>query len=206
VVLISESYGDSNRCTPYRGKHDQHAIHIPRSVRVWSQTIHISRGQHIAIFHESPTDLDGSHCSQEKGLPTQSPAHRSTDPRVCTQFLSQANQWSSRLKPSFCRWQATRLTGPISPACNQYVQYLLTEANHRSLIDTGGGYSLEGAGFPYATPQPSQPTVSPFHLRAPPGLQFNHRAPTNQSWVLKNLWLPHGLPTTRPSTMAYNYA
>jgi hypothetical protein len=51
---------------------------------------------------------------------------------------------------------------------------------HRSLIDTGGGYILEGVGFSHATPRPSQSTVSPFHMRAPPDLQFNHRAPTNQ--------------------------
>jgi hypothetical protein len=112
-----------------REKHDQHTTRIPRSTRVWSHTIYISRGQLIATFHESSTDLDGSRCFQEKGLPTQSPAHRLTNPRVHTQFLSQANQWSSRLKPSFCRWQATRLTGPISPACDWYVQYLLTGVN-----------------------------------------------------------------------------
>jgi hypothetical protein len=41
---------------------------------------------------------------------------------------------------------------------------------HRSLINTGGCYNLEGAGFSHITPRPSQPTVSPFHLRAPPGL------------------------------------
>jgi hypothetical protein len=64
-----------------------------------------------------------------KRFPTQSLAHRSTDPWIRTQSLSQVNQWSSRLKPSFYRWQPTRLTGLISPACDQYVQYLLTMAN-----------------------------------------------------------------------------
>jgi hypothetical protein len=44
---------------------------------------------------------------------------------------------------------------------------------HRSLTDTGGGYNLRGAGLPRTTPWPYQPAVSPFHLRAPPGLQFN---------------------------------
>jgi hypothetical protein len=44
---------------------------------------------------------------------------------------------------------------------------------HRSLIDTGGGYDLEGAIFSHTSPRPSQLMVSPFHLRAPPGLQFN---------------------------------
>jgi hypothetical protein len=51
---------------------------------------------------------------------------------------------------------------------------------HRTLIKTGGSYNLKGADFPHTTPQPSQSMVSPFHLRAPPSLQFNHRAPTNQ--------------------------
>jgi hypothetical protein len=34
AVLISESRGDSNLCTPYRGKPDQHATRFPRSVHV----------------------------------------------------------------------------------------------------------------------------------------------------------------------------
>jgi hypothetical protein len=41
-------------------------------------------------------------------------------------FSPTLNQRSSRLKPSFYRQQATRLTGPISPACDRYIQYLLT--------------------------------------------------------------------------------
>jgi hypothetical protein len=44
-------------------------------------------------------------------------------------FSPTLNQTSSRLKLSFCRQQATRLTGHISPVCDQYVQYLLTGAN-----------------------------------------------------------------------------
>jgi hypothetical protein len=45
------------------------------------------------------------------------------------QFLSQPSHWSSRFKPSICWWQAIRLTGSISPACDRYVQYLLAGAN-----------------------------------------------------------------------------
>jgi hypothetical protein len=48
---------------------------------------------------------------------------------------------------------------------------------HRSLTNTGGGYSLGGARFPHTTPQPSRPMVSTFHLSASPGLQFNHNLP-----------------------------
>jgi hypothetical protein len=78
--------------------------------------------------------------------------------------------------------------------------------SHRSLTNKGGGYSLGGADFPQTTPSPSQPTVSTFHLRAPPGLQFNQVLPTKSKLSLRNLWPPHGPSTTRPSTMAYHYA
>jgi hypothetical protein len=100
-------------------------------VRFPHQSTYTSCGQsmYVATFHESSKNLDGSHCSWEKGPPTQFTAHRLTKPRVRTQFLSQANQWSSRLKPSFCQWQAIRLIGPISPTCDWYVQYLLTGVN-----------------------------------------------------------------------------
>jgi hypothetical protein len=88
AVPISESHSDSNRYTHYRGKHDQHATRIPRSVRVWSQTIRISRGQRIATFREVINSDGQSRCSREKGLPTQSTARRLTDPWIRTQFLS----------------------------------------------------------------------------------------------------------------------
>jgi hypothetical protein len=51
-------------------------------------------------------------------------------PRDPPQFLSQDSHWSSSLKPSTCGRPATRLTELISPACDQYVQYLLTGTNH----------------------------------------------------------------------------
>jgi hypothetical protein len=128
-LLISESHGDSNWCTPCRRKPDQHATRFPRLVREWSMIIRISRGPHLATFCETPTCLDRSHCSWEKWLLTQSTPRRLTDPRVHTQFLSRANQWSRGRKPCSYRWPSTRLTGLISPACDRYVQYLLTGAN-----------------------------------------------------------------------------
>jgi hypothetical protein len=38
---------------------------------------------------------------------------------------------------------------------------------HRSLTDTGGGYSPEGAGFPHTTPLPSQLMILPFAPKGP---------------------------------------
>jgi hypothetical protein len=128
-LLISESRGDSNRCTPCRGKPDQHATRFPRLVCVWSMTIRISCGPHIATFHIVINRFEQIHCTREEGLPTQSTTRRPTDPQVRTQLLSHNSQWSSRDKSSFCWQPTTRLIGRISPACDRYVQYLLAGAN-----------------------------------------------------------------------------
>jgi hypothetical protein len=66
-LLISESHGDLNRCTPYRGKPDQHTTCLPRSVLVWSWTIRISRDQRIATLRETPTALDRVTAPEKKG-------------------------------------------------------------------------------------------------------------------------------------------
>jgi hypothetical protein len=62
------------------------------------------------------------------------------------------------------------LNEPISPACDRYIQYW--RPTHRPLIDTGGATALKVSAF--HTPLPDLPNrrSPPFHLRAPPGLQF----------------------------------
>jgi hypothetical protein len=42
LLLISENHGDSNRCTPCRGKSKQYVTRFPHSIRVGSQTIHLT--------------------------------------------------------------------------------------------------------------------------------------------------------------------
>jgi hypothetical protein len=128
-LLISESHGDSNRCTTYRGNPDQHATCFLRSVCVWSKTIRISCGPHIAIFYTVVNKFEHIHYSREEWLLTQSTARRLTNPQVHTQLLSHNSQWSSGEKLSFCWHLTTRFTGSISSACDRYVQYLLTGAN-----------------------------------------------------------------------------
>jgi hypothetical protein len=87
-LRISESRGDLNRYTPYRGKPDQHATYashasprmpIVRFLQVVSVCGNLSR-----VIDR----VEQAHCSQEKGLPTQSTARRLTDQRVRTKFLS----------------------------------------------------------------------------------------------------------------------
>jgi hypothetical protein len=183
---ISESHGDLNQCTPCREKPDQHATRFPRLVCVWSTTTRISCGPHIATVHTIINRFEKIHCTREEGLLTQSTARRLTDPRVCTQLLSHNSPWSSGEKSSFYWHLTTRLTGPISPACDRYVQYLLTGANPSVLHRHRQGYNLGGANLPHTTPRPSPPAVSTFHLRALPGLQFNQVPSLKpKCWVLK---------------------
>jgi hypothetical protein len=107
-------------------KPNQHATRIPRSVRIWSQTIRISRGQRIATFHVVVNRFEEIHCSQEEEFLTQ----------TAGPYLASlpGQPWSSGEKPSFYWQPATRLTMPISPACDRYVQYLLAGANSSILI------------------------------------------------------------------------
>jgi hypothetical protein len=54
------------------------------------------------------------------------PANRSMSLYPVSLFSQSIKQWR---KSNICRQQATRLTGPISRACDRYVQYLLTGIN-----------------------------------------------------------------------------
>jgi hypothetical protein len=112
-----------------QGKPDQHTTFIPCLVCVWSQTIRISRSQYIAIFCVVVNIVEQGHCSWEIGLLTQFTACWLTDQQVHTGFSPKTVIEAVGAKPTFCWRSATRLTGSISPACDQYVQYLLTGAN-----------------------------------------------------------------------------
>jgi hypothetical protein len=82
---ISESRGDSIRCTPCKGNltNTPHASHAQ-----YTYGPRLPCGQRIVIFHVVVNRVEQGHCSQEKGLPTQSTARRSIDPQVHTQFLT----------------------------------------------------------------------------------------------------------------------
>jgi hypothetical protein len=128
-LLISESRDDSNRCTPYKRNPDQHdtcASHTssrtPGIRFLWVVPVRDNLlwgtdrfGQISLLLRKSAPDT----------------IHSTSADRSCvrTQLLSRASQWSKGHKSSSCRWPTTRFTGPISPACDQYVQYLLMGAN-----------------------------------------------------------------------------
>jgi transposase len=150
-LLISESRGDSNRCTPCRGKPDQHntyASHTsPRTPRV--------RFLRAVPVHGNPSRVINRvgrmHCSREKCSRLNLSAQLS-GPWDPPQFLSQHSHWTSALKPSTCWQQTTRLTGHISPACNWHVQYMLTGTNSSVL-------NRHRRGLPHRKPQNSHSTL-----------------------------------------------
>jgi hypothetical protein len=151
-LLISESRRDSNQCTPCRGKPDQHATRFSRSVRVWSMTIHISRGPHIATFHTTVNRFEQIYC---------------------TQLIFHNILWSSGEKSSFCWQPTTRLTGPYHRHAIGTFNTCSWGPTHQSLTEIGGGYNLGGVILP-RTHSPTFPT-SCLHipLGAPSGLHFD---------------------------------
>jgi hypothetical protein len=87
-LLKSESYDDSNRCTPCKGKPDQHVTYAshtsPRTPGVRFLRVVPIRGNLSRVIDR----VEHAHCSREKRLPTQFTVCRLTDPCVRTQLLS----------------------------------------------------------------------------------------------------------------------
>jgi hypothetical protein len=128
---------------------------------------------YVAPFHESLTELSRPTTQENKGSRhnPQCVADRSMGPYLASLPSQPMKKWGQS--------QASindRLLGLLG-SYHQYAIGMFKTCSrgptHRSLTDAGGGYNLGGAGFPHTTPRPSQLPVSLFHLRAPPGLQFN---------------------------------
>jgi hypothetical protein len=150
-LLISESRGDSNRCTPCRGNPDQHASYAfyasPRTPDIrFLRAVPV----HGNLSHWA-NRVGQIHCSREKVHRLHLLA-RLSGPRDPPQFLSQHSNWSSALKPNICQQQVTRFTGPISPACDRYVQYLLMGTNPSVL-------NWHRWGLPHRKPRNSHNTL-----------------------------------------------
>jgi hypothetical protein len=151
-LLISESRDDSNRCTPCRGKlnqHDTYASHAsPRTL--------LAGGPHTwQPFTRSSTAMDRATALEKKGS-RHNPYHAG---------------WSIRGSiPSFPPEPAIEAVGVKPPSIDNqllvlpglYHRHVIGIFNtcswgptHRSLTDTGGGYNHGGADFPHITLRPS---------------------------------------------------
>jgi hypothetical protein len=130
-LLISESHGDSNRCTPYRGKPDQHATYAshssPRTPDIcFLRAVPVCDNLSLAPTKSKHAPTPGGSLGNQRQtarpsswvtsfvLPCDSPevGERGFDPMVT---------------------QLHQFAGPISPAYIRYVQYLLTGANRMFL-------------------------------------------------------------------------
>jgi hypothetical protein len=154
-LLISKSRSYTNRCTPYKGKPDRYDTYASH-VSPYMPLIRFLQAVPVHGNHSrGPNRVGQMHCSQEKVVWLHLSAQLS-GPRDSPQFLSQHNHWSNALKPSICWWTSyIDLLGP-------YLQHAISIFNtcsrgptHQSLTDTGGGYNLEGVGFPHHSPRPS---------------------------------------------------
>jgi hypothetical protein len=98
---------------------------LPTSVHV--RAVYASCGQspYVATFYESPTKLDKVTALEKMAPDTihSMTADQSASPYRVSLPSQPMKQWR---KSNICLQPATRLTGPISSACDRYVQYLLT--------------------------------------------------------------------------------
>jgi hypothetical protein len=128
-LLVSESWGDSNQCTPYRENPTNTPHTLPTPVHVRSAYTSCGWSPYGATFHESSTKLSRPTAPEKKGS-WHNPQRASWSIRRSVPSFSPelANEVVGA-KPSIYQRPATRLTKPISPTYDRYVQYLLTGAN-----------------------------------------------------------------------------
>jgi hypothetical protein len=133
----------------------------------------------VATFHEPPTELDRVTVPEKKGSRhnPQRAADRSAGSYPVSLPSQPMKQWR---KSNIHQQQATRFTGPISPACDRYVQYLLMWANRMVLNQHRRG--LQSWRCRLATyPLPDLPNqLSPLSPSGPPGLHFNQTLAKDQ--------------------------
>jgi hypothetical protein len=164
-----------------QGKLDQHSTCFPRSVRVWSTIICISRGSYIATFHTVVNRFEQIHCTWEEWLSTQ---------------FQHTGRPIRGFVPSISPTTANGAVGKSQASVDNrlldlpglYHRYVIGTFNtcswgstHWSLTDIGGGYNLGGVSLPRNTPQPSRPAVFPFHLRVCPVSSLTNFSPLNLS-------------------------
>jgi hypothetical protein len=125
-------------------------------------TIRISRGPHIATFHTVVNRFEQIHYTREEGLLTQSTAQRPSDPQVRTQLLSHNSQRAVEKSQAPIDNRLLGLSGSYHWHATGTCNTCSRGPTERSLINTGDGYNLGGAGFPRTTPRPSRPAVSHF--------------------------------------------
>jgi hypothetical protein len=171
-LLISESRSDSNRCTPYKGRPDQHdtyASHVsPRTPGVrFLRAVPVRGNLSQAINSVGRTLL-----LPRKRAPdtTPSPAEWSVGP---PHSLSQHSHWSSNESQTSVDNRLLGLPGPYHRHAIGTFSTCSQVPTPQSLTNTGGGYHIENLGIDttLATPSPSEGSTDP--LMALPCLRLS---------------------------------
>jgi hypothetical protein len=135
---------------------------LPTPVHVCLAYASYGQSPYVTTFCKVFNSDGQSQCFQGKGLSTQSPARRLTDPRVHTHFSPEPAIAAVGVKPPSVDNQILGLPDPYHRHTISTFNTCSRGPTHRSLTDTGGGYNLRGAGFPHTTPRPSQLGFSTF--------------------------------------------
>jgi hypothetical protein len=102
---------------------------LPTPVHICPTYTSFGQSSYVATFHESLTELSRLTAPREEGLPTQSTPRRWPIHESVPNFSPEPANEEVGAKSSIYRRPTTRLTGPISPVYDRYIQYLLTRAN-----------------------------------------------------------------------------
>jgi hypothetical protein len=163
-LLISESHDDSNRCTPYRGKPDQHIAYASHASPRMPGVRFLRAVPVHDNFSRVVDRVEQGHCSREKKAPdtiNSAPADRSVGPYPVSLLSQPIKQWGQSQAST-----DDRLLGLLDP----YHQHTTGTFNtcsrgpiERSLTDTDGGYNLGGVVLPHIYP----PTFPTSYLRFP---------------------------------------
>jgi hypothetical protein len=151
---------------------------LPTPVHVRPAYASCGRCPYVAAFHESSTELSRATAPEKRAPDT---IHNTSADRPMGLYpVSLPSQLMKQWRQSEASID-NRLLGLLGPYYHHAIITFNTcsrGSTHRSLIDTGGGYKLGGAGLSHTTLWPSQRAVSPFHLRAPLDVQFNQVSTT----------------------------
>jgi hypothetical protein len=126
-LLISESHGDSNRCTPCRGKPNQHATYASHSS---PRTPGVRFLRPVPVRDNlSLAPKKSKHALHPEEVLTTKDRLTQLSSWVASFFLPCDSPGVGERGFSPMVTHLHQLTGPISLACDRYVEYLLMGAN-----------------------------------------------------------------------------
>jgi hypothetical protein len=163
---MSESHGDSNRCTPCMGNmintpHTSHTQSMYGPRPYVSHVVHVY--QPFMGRQQGWTDV----LLPRKSAPDFAPHPDWVVHETRLSFSSNTTIESVRLSQAPVDGRLLGLLGPYHYHVISRFNTYSRGPTHRSLTDTGGGYNLGGASFPHHTSWPSKSIVLHFPPKGP---------------------------------------